>query len=282
MRAVDYRAGVFTMRKAHVRKTTSQPREKDDFYRTPPGATLALLDVEKFPAKIWEPACGDGALSNILLGRGFEVVSTELIDRSYGETGRDFLLERELLAPAIITNPPFKLADEFVLHGLNLGAEKVAIFMRLAWLEGEERRKRLWSHRPPARIWVFSSRQTLWRGDDPEPKSTGGAIAFAWYVWERGVIRTPSVGWLTTGSTATAKKRDKSMLGKMSETERAAYSAGSTAADLNQERKAPINFRGREAAAWLLGYDNEKELHRRQFPLFGNETAEQMADPDGH
>ena len=48
---------------AHVRKASARPREKDDFYRTPPAATQALLRVENFGQRIWEPACGDGAIA---------------------------------------------------------------------------------------------------------------------------------------------------------------------------------------------------------------------------
>ena len=38
-------------------------RQKDDFYPTPLIAIEALLDHENFDGDIWEPACGDGAIS---------------------------------------------------------------------------------------------------------------------------------------------------------------------------------------------------------------------------
>ena len=174
-------------------RTGLSSREKDDFYATPTKCTDALLSVERFDGPIWEPACGNGAISRVLPG---EVISTDLIDRGFGISGRDFLFEQELLAPNVVTNPPFKLVDEFVLHALHLGAEKVAIFMRLAWLEGRARHKLLWSKHPPVRVWTFCGRQTLCRGDDPNPKDKGGAIAFAWFVWERGFTGSPSLGWL--------------------------------------------------------------------------------------
>jgi len=44
----------------------------------------ALLSVETFEGSIWEPACGDGAISKVLLAAGFDVVSTDLIDRGFG------------------------------------------------------------------------------------------------------------------------------------------------------------------------------------------------------
>lgn len=180
--------------KGHTRKNGL--RQADDFYPTPRCSTEALLSVETFPHKVWEPACGDGAISKVFAERGHTVVSTDLVDRGYGEARRDFLFELQALAPAVVTNPPFKLADEFALHALHLGCEKVAILARLAWLEGTTRFHRLWTRSPIARIWVFSKRQTLWRGDDPEAKNKGGAIAFAWFVWDVAHCGVPSLNWL--------------------------------------------------------------------------------------
>ena len=78
-----------------------------EFYPTPPEATRALLSVEQFDGSIWEPACGDGAISKVLTEAGYQVVSTDLIDRGYGEGGHDFLKSTTPLAKNIITNPPY-------------------------------------------------------------------------------------------------------------------------------------------------------------------------------
>lgn len=78
-----------------------------EFYPTPPEATRALLSVETFEGSIWEPACGDGAISKVLTEAGYQVVSTDLIDRGYGAGGHNFLKSTEPLAKHIITNPPY-------------------------------------------------------------------------------------------------------------------------------------------------------------------------------
>lgn len=63
-----------------------------DFYPTPSWATKALIDHEDFEGSIWEPACGDGAISKTLEGYGgYDVTSTDLYDRGYGEGGVDFI-----------------------------------------------------------------------------------------------------------------------------------------------------------------------------------------------
>lgn len=170
-------------------------RERDDFYPTPPKATRSLLHVEKFPSPVWEPACGDGAISRVLTEAGHTVISTDLIDRGYGTSGRDFLLDYETTAASIVTNPPFKLANEFVEHALTRATHKVAMLCRLAWLEGKERRK-LFLSTPLANVWVFSSRVPMLRGGVDMRKGGGGMIAFAWFVWDRSHIGAPTLGWL--------------------------------------------------------------------------------------
>jgi hypothetical protein len=170
-------------------------RQRDDFYPTPPYATRALLDVERFPGPVWEPACGDGAISKVLEERGYDVISTDLIDRGYGTPNRDFLMEYETRAPSIVTNPPFKFAQEFVEHALSRADRKVAMLCRLAWLEGQERRK-LFISTPLARVWVFSKRVLMLRNGDEMGKGGGGMIAFAWFVWDHAHSGPPTLGWL--------------------------------------------------------------------------------------
>lgn len=160
------------------------PREENDFYRTPNHCTEALLRIEQFDGTIWEPACGDGAISQVLEAAGHDVFSTDLIERGYGHSGFDFLSEKRAVSKTIVTNPPFKLADRFVLHAHDLGATKIAMLLRLCWLEGERRRKAVFAKVPPNRIHVFSRRPTLWNGADPDARQTGGAIAYAWFVWD--------------------------------------------------------------------------------------------------
>lgn len=170
-------------------------RERDDFYPTPPEATRALLSVERFVGDIWEPACGDGAISKVLIDSGYEVVSSDLIDRGYGTPNVDFLLDFHTRATNVATNPPFKFAQEFVEHALARTTGKVAMLCRLAWLEGLERNA-LFTSSPLARVWVFSNRVAMNRNGDPQMAGGGGMIAFAWYVWEHGHVGRPELGWL--------------------------------------------------------------------------------------
>lgn len=172
-------------------------REKDDFYPTPRRGIDALLSVEKFNGPIWEPACGDGAISLALEAAGYDVLSTDLVDRDFGTSGIDFLMEWQPRAPNIITNPPFKLAVPFVRKSLDLTTGKVAMLLKIAFLEGIER-SRLFADSPLARVHVFSQRLAFVPGGTTSNRKLdgGGMMAFAWFVWEHGYTGKPELGWI--------------------------------------------------------------------------------------
>jgi len=185
---------------AYSRAQTDDPqnRETHDFYPTHPAATRALLRVERFEGTIWEPACGDGAMSRELEAAGYDVVSTDLIDRGFGQGGCDFLMEWAPRAPHIVTNPPFRWAKQFAERALLLTRGqrgKVVLFLRLAFLEGVERH-RWFEHTPLARVWVMSRRVPMQRGRQAGEGDGHGVIAFAWFVWEHGHQGPPVLGFL--------------------------------------------------------------------------------------
>lgn len=162
----------------------------DDLYETPAVAVQALLRAEPLPQHLWEPACGPGAIVNVLRAAGHTVLGSDLVD--YGNPtcfhGRDFLFERK--APekceGIVTNPPFKLAGEFVAHALEL-CPKVVMLLRLAFLESE-RRTPILDAGHLARVHVFKNRLPMMhrsgRGTQVA-KTNSSAMAFAWFVWDR-------------------------------------------------------------------------------------------------
>lgn len=173
---------------------TSPNRPANDFYPTPPLATEALLAVETFTGTIWEPACGDGSMSKVLEAHGHTVISTDLIDRGYGEAPHDFLTSTQTAAN-IITNPPFTLAESFVRLALARSTGKVAMLCKIQFLEGTKRRT-LFETTPLARVWVFSKRLTLRRNGVTAPAAASGMLCFAWHIWQHGYTGAPTIGWL--------------------------------------------------------------------------------------
>lgn len=170
---------------------------KAHFFATHPDATRALLSVEEFPGVVWEPACGRGDMARVLIEQPCVkwVWASDVAHRGYGSEV-DFLEVTELprTIDHVVTNPPYKLAEEFVQRALSLDPPgKVAMLLRTVWLEGAGRRERLWSRRPPARVWVFS-RRPLFARDGGEWQS--GLISFAWFVWDKSHDGPPNLGWL--------------------------------------------------------------------------------------
>ena len=173
-------------------------REEHDFYATFPEAIDRLFEVEKFPDTIWESACGMGHLSKRMIELGKKVYSTDLINRGYGIGGVDFLKATENPYGAIITNPPYKIALEFIEKALEISDEgtKVAMFLKLTFLEGK-RRKSFFQTNPPIRVHVFSSRASVAKdGDFTAIPNNGNAIAYAWFVWEKGYKGDTVVDWI--------------------------------------------------------------------------------------
>lgn len=175
---------------------TDRPRQEHDYYATSPEAIDALNKI--MPLKgldIWEPACGGGHLSMRMINLGASVVSTDLYDRGYGTAGIDFFKTTNLAAPIIVTNPPYKYAMEFVEHALGLGAEKVAMFLKITFLEGQKRKK-LFEKQPPKIVAVFSKRIQVAINGDPDMFKKSSAACYAWFIWEKGYQDKPEIVWL--------------------------------------------------------------------------------------
>lgn len=178
---------------------TDKERENDDYYATDPIAIDVLLKEEKFNNNVWECACGEGHLSERLKEHGYNVKNTDIIYRGYGQGGIDFLQQVEQFDGDIITNPPYKYAREFIEKALELIPEgnKIAMFLKLQFIEGKTRRK-LYDCHPPKVIYASSSRILCAKNAEFEKMKAGGgsAIAYAWYVWEKGYKGNTVLKWI--------------------------------------------------------------------------------------
>lgn len=167
-----------------------------DFFPTPAWATHALIDNERFEGDIWESACGDGSMSDVLELTGQKVISSDLYNRGYGEAGHDFLESRRR-APNIVTNPPYNAAEGFVRSGLDRSDRKFALLLRLAFLEGSNRQRTIFTQAPPARVWVFSERITFYPAGAVQKGS--GTTAYAWFVWDKDAPNGTELKWFEPG-----------------------------------------------------------------------------------
>jgi hypothetical protein len=191
--------------------TTKRKADLDgpDFYYTPAWATHALIENEAFEGDIWEPACGDGAMSRVLALTGNPVISSDLYDRGYGEGGHDFLTSTRM-CDNIVTNPPYNSAEGFVRSGLRNARRKFALLLRLAFLEGVGRYGSIFGSTPPSRIWQFSERITFYPRGAAQKGS--GTTAYAWFVWDKDAPDHTEVRWLRPGYKARYRESETSLL----------------------------------------------------------------------
>ena len=166
-------------------------RRDQDFYPTEPQATHAFAVADRASIlthaghsflSIWEPACGDGAMSRVFEDQGYSVHSTDLVDRGYGASGIDFLKTTHsdvgrMDIGAIITNPPFgDLAAQFIEHAHYLEVPYIALLLKSHYFHTQNRlelRRRF----PLARVYPIG-----WRLD-----FTGqGAphMDCSWFIWD--------------------------------------------------------------------------------------------------
>lgn len=179
-------------------------RPDDDHYPTPPEATRALLSVESFGAGIWEPCAGSGEMSAVLRMAGYAVASTTLHSGNddpffpeYRVTGGvDFLKESLLRHQCIVTNPPYRIAEQIIRHALSLRPQRIAMLLNIKFLGGKARRVGLFSEAPPARVWVFSDRISMYPAGWDGPRATS-TETMAWFVWDAPYRRVPpTIGWV--------------------------------------------------------------------------------------
>lgn len=172
---------------------TDKEREKNDFYATEPKAGELLMQVEDLN-NIWECACGEGHLSEVFKKYNKLSKSSDLIDRGYGEV-LDFFKLNEWNGD-IVTNPPYKYAQEFVEHALKIipDKRKVAMFLKIQFLESKGR-KELFKINPPKVVYVSSSRLNCARNAKFE-EFDSSAVAYCWFVWEKGFKGDTIIKWI--------------------------------------------------------------------------------------
>lgn len=179
-------------------------RVDDDFYATDPQSVKDLLDIYKFDGKtFYEPCVGQGHIAKVLNEYFPEavIITSDIIDRGYpGTIIGDFLKDdSNAKVDWVITNPPFKLAKEFIQKSLEITNKGVAMFLRIQFLEGQNRKE--WLQQSPLKyVYVFSKRQTTmrhgWEKDPRTGKNWANVLCFAWFIWEHDYKGEPILRWI--------------------------------------------------------------------------------------
>lgn len=174
------------------------------FYATAPRAVEMLLELEQFSENVWEPCAGNKMITNVLIKHGHKVRSSDIVDRTGDIEIFDFLQEPQddTQNCDIISNPPYKYAKEFVENSMRwiTSGHKVAMFLKLTFLEGKKRRE-LFEKYPPKYVYVSTSRLECLKNGKTIDKNgkdlvgIGGAVCYCWFIWEKGFSGEPVIRW---------------------------------------------------------------------------------------
>jgi hypothetical protein len=170
-----------------------------EFFPTPAWATRALCEwlftnghISAF-SYVAEPACGEGHMARVLREYFNEVFAADVHDYGFGEV-EDFLWPSERRFGWAITNPPFRLGEQFVLNALERAQDGCAFLVRTAFLESRGRYENMFSKFPPSEILQFAERVPMFKGRVDEFGST--ATAYCWLIWRKGHYQTTQFHWL--------------------------------------------------------------------------------------
>lgn len=171
-------------------------REENDFYATEPKATELLLEKETFNENILEPCAGMGHIRDVLVSHGYNVTATDLIYRGVDDIEQEDVFNIKEFDGDIITNPPYKIALPILKHCLDIipTGNKVAMFLKVLFLEGKERKK-FFEENPPKVIYVASGRLNCAKNGEFD-KYPSSAVAYAWFVFEKGYKGDTIVKWI--------------------------------------------------------------------------------------
>lgn len=169
-------SAIIGAQKTHARKAA-------DFYPTPVDASQVLLDQLQLAAgtSVWEPACGDGAMAQVLEANALQVTATDLrIDSGYGQGGVDFLAADSIPCDWIITNPPFNVAPEFIEKALSITPNVAMLLKSQFW--HARRRIELFERLPPALILALTWRPSFLEAE----RGSSPLMDVMWVVWMDG------------------------------------------------------------------------------------------------
>jgi len=159
----------------------SRTRSKMDLYSTPVAVTTALVEFLSLPqdTAVWECASGKGQMSRVLERYYTRVVSSDLYDHGYKESGIDFLLQAHTYdCNWIITNPPFSSSAEFIEHAMTLELDGFAFLMKSQYWHAKTRHALFLKRRPRFILPL------LWR---PDFSNSGKSPTMdcLWTVWDK-------------------------------------------------------------------------------------------------
>lgn len=187
------------MATANTKRNVS--KDYSDLYSTPREALEALIEVRGFDPDdtYFEPCNGIGGVSEFFKeSLGIRMDTNELHGHKESDFKEDFLNPHPEVSlswdyDTIVSNPPYKIAKEFILEGFNY-AKTQLLLLRLNFLEGKTRKDELFKLGHLKKVYIFSYRISCPKGVSMEPQ--GNAVAYAWFEFDRDYVGNPEIIWL--------------------------------------------------------------------------------------
>ncbi|TQD37455.1 hypothetical protein ACTTAK_06570 [Rhodobacter capsulatus] len=176
-----------------------EPHDSLDDFPTQPWATRALLEWLKAGGEdLSLCACREPAANRGHMVRPLQEYFGVVHASDVHNYGAGFEVNDYLFGPAphpvdwTITNPPFRLAEQFIERALDTSEAGVAMLVRSTFIEGVNRWWRLFSKRPPTHILQFSERVLILKGRLVKDgaicpvlkRKVNTATSFSWLVWK--------------------------------------------------------------------------------------------------
>lgn len=190
-------------------KVNRGQRKKSDFYQTPYSMTKALLKREYFDRgiEILEPACGKGAITKVLHDEGFKNIHSYDIAHN---NGSDFLTETRGFHN-LITNPPFGLANEFIMKAKEIIEFKSAFLLPLNYLQGQWRYENIYKNNSNfalTDVYIFTRMPMLDENVREDGKYKTGMQSYAWYIFKNLSYNraiSPAIKWINSSGQVVKK-----------------------------------------------------------------------------
>lgn len=177
-------------------------RDENDWYVEPFECSVALFQTHQFDGLIWDPACGMGRIVRCARRLGLESVGSDILSRNELTLWEDDFLRgsKRIEHKHIVSNPPFRCAEEFVQHAISItrNGGLVAMILPLVWLSGFSKKRDWLLHSPLKKVLPISPRpsmppgQVILSGEKPG----NGTKDFAWFLWECGYVGSPTIEFL--------------------------------------------------------------------------------------
>lgn len=175
-------------------------RDPDDWYVEPAWCSDALFAVEPFEGVVCDPCCGMGRILDAAARAGHATFGSDIVDRGASKRhsfGVVSFVDWPMAVDNIVCNPPYKFGDDFVQRVVDGALRKSAVLLRAQWANAGTRSRWLESL-PLRRVLMLTPRPSMPPGavilhDGKDP--SGGRQDYAWFVFERDFVGSPSFGW---------------------------------------------------------------------------------------